>query len=94
MMIENILINTIIPVLFTYAEHHADEKLKQKAVQWLQELPKEKNRITRQWEDAGVKHITAFDSQALLYLKKNYCNAKLCLSCAVGNSILKKQLTS
>ena len=94
MMIENILINTIIPVLFAYAEHHADEKLKQKATQWLQELPKEKNRITRQWEAAGVKHETAFDSQGLLYLKKNYCNAKLCLSCAVGNSILKKQLTS
>ncbi len=90
MMIENILINTIIPVLYAYAEQHTNDKLKQKAVQWLQELPKENNKVTRQWEDAGVKHVTAFDSQGLLYLKKNYCNAKHCLSCAVGNSILKK----
>ena len=94
MMIENILINTIIPVLFAYAEQHANSKLKLKAVQWLQELPKEKNNITRQWENTGVLHSSAFDSQALLYLKKNYCNAKHCLSCAIGNSILKKQLTS
>lgn len=90
MMIENILINTIIPVLFAYAEHQGKTKLKQKAIQWLQELPKEKNNITQKWEAAGISHETAFDSQALLYLKKNYCNARHCLSCAVGNSILKK----
>lgn len=90
MMIENILINTIIPVLFAYAEHQEKTKLKQKAIQWLQELPKEKNSITQKWEAAGINHETAFDSQALLYLKKNYCNARHCLSCAVGNSILKK----
>ncbi len=94
MMIENILINTIIPILYAYAEQHANDQLKQKAVQWLQELPKENNSITRQWENTGVTHATAFDSQALLYLKKNYCNVKRCLSCAIGNSILKKQLTS
>ena len=90
MMIENIIINTIIPVLFAYAQHHNNENLKQKAIQWLQQLPKEKNNITQKWEAAGITHQTAFDSQALLYLKKNYCNKKLCLNCAIGNSILKK----
>lgn len=90
MMIENIIINTIIPVLFAYAQHHNNENLKQKAIQWLQQLPKEKNNITQKWEATGITHQTAFDSQALLYLKKNYCNKKLCLNCAIGNSILKK----
>ncbi len=90
MMIENILINTIIPVLFAYAQHHNNEMLKQKAIHWLQQLPKEKNSITKKWEEAGITHQSAFDSQALLYLKKNYCNKKLCLNCAIGNSILKK----
>ncbi len=90
MMIENILINTIIPVLYAYAQYHKNEKLKQKAIQWLQQLPKEKNSITQKWEATGAIHQTAFDSQALLYLKKNYCNARRCLSCAIGNSILKK----
>ncbi len=94
MMVESILINTIIPVLFSYAMHHNKQNLKQKAIQWLQQLPKENNSVTKKWEACSVTHDNAFDSQALLYLKKNYCAAKLCLNCAIGNSIFKKQVTS
>lgn len=90
LMVDNLLINTILPVLFVYAAAHRDVKVQQKIIEWLQDLPKENNRITRLWEDATVKHTNAFDSQALFFLKKNYCDVKLCLSCAVGNSILKK----
>ena len=93
-MIDNILINTIIPLLFVYADEQHNERTKEKAIQWLQQMPKEKNSVTQQWEQAGATHQSAFDSQALLYLKKNYCIAKRCLQCAVGNSILKMQLTS
>jgi hypothetical protein len=88
-MVENILINTVLPVLFAYGNIHKQEAIKQKAINWLQQLPKEKNNITKNWEAAGVGHQSAFDSQALLFLKKKYCNAKNCLQCAVGNSILK-----
>ncbi|MBY0478458.1 MAG: DUF2851 family protein [Chitinophagaceae bacterium] len=93
-MIENILINTIIPILFAYALQHNNEELKQKALDWLQLLPVENNTITKKWEATGVQHKTAYDSQALLYLKKNYCNHKHCLQCAIGNSILKQGATS
>lgn len=88
-MIDNLLINTVIPLLFVYADEQHNEPTKEKAIQWLQQMPKEKNNITQQWENAGATHQSAFDSQALLYLKKNYCAAKHCLQCAVGNSILK-----
>jgi hypothetical protein len=90
MMIDNILINTVIPVLFVYGQAHNNEKLKQKAVKWLQQMPKENSSITKKWEEAGVLHHSAFDSQALLQLKKYYCNEKHCLSCAIGNAILKQ----
>lgn len=90
MMVENILINTIIPVLFAYGSINGKEELKQKALAWLQQLPKEKNAVTKSWEGAGAVHQSAFDSQALLFLKKNYCNRKNCLSCAVGNAIIKQ----
>lgn len=89
-MVDNLLINTIIPVLFAYAQYHSNEQLKQKALLWLQQLPKERNSITQKWEEAGVDHTNAFDSQALLYLKKHYCDERLCLSCAVGNKLVKK----
>ncbi|MBP6687829.1 MAG: DUF2851 family protein [Lacibacter sp.] len=93
-MVNNLLINTVIPLLFVYAHDQHDEPTKEKAIQWLQQMPKEKNSITQQWEQAGATHQSAFDSQALLFLKKNYCNAKRCLQCAVGNSLLKMQTTS
>jgi Protein of unknown function (DUF2851) len=89
-MVENILINTIVPMLFVYAAEHDAPQIQQKAINWLQQLSKENNRITRLWEDAEAPHTNAFDSQALLYLKKQYCDVKRCLNCAVGNSILKK----
>jgi hypothetical protein len=89
-MVENILINTIVPMLFVYALEHDAPRVQQKAINWLQELPKENNRITRLWEAAEAPHTNAFDSQALLYLKKQYCDVKRCLNCAVGNAILKK----
>ncbi len=90
MMMENILINTVIPVLFVYGSINHKEELKQKALTWLQQLPGEKNSITKKWEAAGVAHQSAFDSQALLFLKKNYCNRKNCLNCAIGNAVIKK----
>jgi Protein of unknown function (DUF2851) len=93
-MIDNLVINTVIPLLFVYAHEQHNQVAKEKAIEWLQQMPKEKNSITMQWEQAGAAHQSAFDSQALLYLKKNYCSAKRCLHCAVGNNILKKQLTS
>ncbi len=88
-MIDNILINTVIPVLFAYAEYHNKEQLKQKALLWLQQLPKENNNITSKWEQAGIEHTNAFDSQALLHLKRHYCDDKFCLNCAVGNKLVK-----
>ena len=40
-MIDNIIINTIIPMLFAYGSYHSKEKYKQRALQWLQEISEE-----------------------------------------------------
>jgi len=90
-MIDNITINTIIPVLFSYGHHRKEDSYKIKAIQWLQELKAEKNNITKQWEQYSIEHKNAFDSQAFIQLTNQYCNKKNCLSCAVGNKILKYQ---
>lgn len=88
-MVENILINTIIVVLFAYGIYHSDEALKDKSLQWLSALAAEKNSITNKWTTFGVTNTNALESQALIELKNNYCNVKRCLECAVGNAILK-----
>jgi hypothetical protein len=37
----------------------------------------------------GVKSENAADSQALLQLKKYYCDKKRCLECSIGFAVLK-----
>lgn len=88
-MIANIIINTVAPVLFAYGNYHDENNYKQKALKWLEETAAEKNVITKGFQQLGIENKTAFDSQALIELKNEYCNNKRCLECGVGNSILK-----
>ncbi|MCB0740602.1 MAG: DUF2851 family protein [Chitinophagaceae bacterium] len=88
--IENIIINTVCPIVFAYGQYHQEEKYKNKALRWLEELAPEKNNITRHFEQLGIANASAFDSQALIELKNEYCKVKRCLSCSIGNAILGK----
>ena len=89
-MIDNIAINTAIPVIFAYGYVMGEEKYTRKALLWLQETAAEDNALTRKWQQLGIKSASGFDSQALTELTKEYCTYKNCLSCAVGTAILKK----
>lgn len=88
-MIQNILVNTIVPVLYAYGYLTNNEGYKDKALLWVEEVRAEKNSITKGFSLLGVENKSAFDSQALIQLKNCYCNYKLCLQCAVGNQVIK-----
>ena len=88
-MITNIIINTIVPVLFSYGMHNKNDHYVQKGLKWLENLPAENNLIIRNWELIGIKVRSASDTQALIELKSSYCDVKRCLDCAVGNWIVK-----
>ena len=87
-MIRNLLANTIIPVLYAYGLEHASCSLKQKALQWFESIEAEDNSITRGMVNAGFENQHALHSQALVHLKRNYCDQRLCLQCAVGHGLL------
>lgn len=89
-MIDTIIINTIVPVLFAYGLYHSEEEYKQRAIDFLQLLSPEKNSITRYWQEYDVENNSAFDSQALVHLYNLYCTKKMCLSCALCNKLLSK----
>jgi len=89
LMTDNIIINTVVPVLFAYGLYHKKQEAKDKAVHYLSNLSAEVNSITKQWKAKDVTNKNALDSQALIELKNNYCNEKRCLNCAVGNKLLK-----
>lgn len=86
-----LLINSVIPLLYSYGEKRADEMIKARALSFLHELKGEDNNIIRNWKKEGIQVETAFDSQALLQLKSNYCDIKNCLNCTIGNVILKRK---
>lgn len=91
-MIDNILINTIIPIVFAYGHIHKEEVYKDKALKWLENIAPENNNLTRRWKQLNVQNTTASDSQSLIQLTKEYCLQKRCLSCSIGASVLKRSL--
>ncbi|MGH2565752.1 MAG: DUF2851 family protein, partial [Ginsengibacter sp.] len=90
-MIDTIIINTIVPVLFAYGLHHNEQVYKDKSIKWLEEVAAEKNSITRGFERLNFSNKNAFDSQSFIQLKNEYCNKKRCLQCAIGNGLLKSR---
>jgi hypothetical protein len=89
--IENIIINTVCPLLFFYGKIKQDESLIEKAVKWYDELKPEKNNITKLFEELSFKPKHAGHSQALIQLNNNYCTNKKCLQCSIGVFILSKK---
>lgn len=88
-MIENIIINTVVPMIFAYGLYQKDSRLQEKAIRWLELAAQEHNSVTKGFTELGVQVHGAFDTQALLELRTHYCLHKRCLQCAVGNSLLK-----
>lgn len=89
-MIDNIIINTVVPVLFAYGNYHNDEKTKWRALECLEQVRPEKNRITHGFRTLNIRAINARDSQALIELRNEFCEKRKCLECALGNAILKQ----
>ncbi len=89
-LIQQLLINVIIPYLYAAGVHQQQPALQQKAINWLSSLPAERNALIKQWQRAGATSETALESQALIELKKYYCEARRCLDCSIGRYLLKK----
>ncbi len=88
-MTDNIIINTIVPVLFAYGHYYQENIYKDRALQWLEHTRAEKNSITAGFMKLNIENKNAFDSQALIQLKNEYCNKKRCLDCSVGNKLIR-----
>ena len=86
-----IIINTIVPFLYAYGIHRGKEKLCSRATNFLEELKPENNYIIRMWSQCGLQVAHAGDSQALIQLKKEYCDKKKCLYCRIGYEYLKRK---
>lgn len=84
-----LVINTAVPMLFAYGRHTSREELCERAVDLLEGLRPENNRVIRMWRECGLEVRSAGDSQALLQLKNEYCDRRDCLRCRIGYEYLK-----
>ena len=86
-----LIINTVVTFLYAYGLHKGNRVLCARAGSFLEELKAENNYITRMWEQCGMKASNAADSQALIQLKKEYCDKKKCLYCRIGYEYLQRK---
>jgi hypothetical protein len=88
--IDLLIINTIVPIQFAYANSLGKEN-SELLIDFLSNIPAEKNNIIDKFTKFGIKSKNAFQSQSLLQLKNEYCNNKKCLQCAFGLELLKEK---
>lgn len=87
--IRSLIINTIPPLIFAHGQQIGDVQSSERAVQILEKIRPEINHETKEWMNIGIKSTAASETQALHYMKKNYCDQKKCLHCRIGHSLLK-----
>jgi hypothetical protein len=88
--INNILINTVAVFLFTFGLKTGSEIHQERALILLESLKAERNSTIQRFHEIGVNAINAAISQALIQLKKSYCDQKKCLSCSIGVKLMSK----
>ncbi len=88
--IDSLVINVIIPLLHAYGQEYVNDAAVDLAIDLLQSLPPEDNSLTRIFTVEGVECDDAFTSQALIHLRRNYCEPRKCLYCRIGHRFLSK----
>ena len=86
-----LLINSVAPFYYSYGRRKDSERYCEQAIALLEQLKAENNYIIRIWTDCGLLVKNAADSQALIQLKKQYCDRRDCLRCRIGYEFLKRE---
>ena len=86
--IDLLLINTVIPLKFCYA-NFIKSNISEELIRLTSSIDKEENSIINKFNQLKPVANTALHSQGFLQLKNEYCDNKQCLHCAIGNAVLK-----
>ena len=84
-----LIINTIVPLQFSYAKHQG-KTIDDSALVLIQQISSEKNIIVDKYHHLRPVSKTALHSQALIQLKTEYCDKNKCLQCEIGNTLLTR----
>ena len=87
--IDLLVINTLIPIQFLYLKSLGKNDFSE-VIEIIEAVKPEKNSIITKFNEMKVKSKSAFDTQALIQLKNEYCNKQNCLVCEIGKDLLGK----
>ncbi|NDW19500.1 DUF2851 family protein [Dysgonomonas sp. 216] len=85
-----ILINTVVPILFAYGKATGNEALCERSFRYLEQIKPESNFITKDFAALKIEAKNAYDSQAQIQLRREYCEKKKCLFCRIGYRMLSE----
>jgi hypothetical protein len=88
-LINNLIINSIVPYLFAYSKYILSDTLKDYALDLLEQIEAENNSVIERWKSNGFEIKSAFQTQAFIQLTNDYCYRLKCLSCPIGAEICK-----
>lgn len=83
-----LILNAFLPIKYAYSLS-IGKPMEEEIFEILSEIKAENNSIIKSYNQLGIKINSALGSQAFLYLYKNKCLKKQCLSCKIGYKILK-----
>lgn len=82
-------INLIVPMMLSYGNYSSNNDMVEDAMNLLEDIAAEHNRFTKPWYYAGIEPRSAFVSQALLQLAKEYCTPRRCEECPLAQHLIK-----
>lgn len=88
--LELLIINFVIPLWFAYGRYFEQPEWQERCFDLMQTIPAENNFIIRMFAEKGWKSENAFDSQGMIGLFRGFCQLQKCLTCKVGQSLLKR----
>jgi hypothetical protein len=84
----SLVINVMAPLLFAYGRERGETRWQEKALDFLSQVPAERNSLVEKWRPLNMPLQSAAESQALLELQKMYCTPRRCLDCAIGCKLI------
>ena len=86
---DEVIVNALLPALLLHAEQSEDPALEDVVYALYERIPAGANHVTRRYESRGSRPANALEAQGLHQLYRTRCTAGRCLSCPVGQHLLK-----
>ena len=87
--VDLLLINLVAPMIYAHGSSLGDFEAAERGFSLWEDLQAERNTFIRQWTALGLKCGNAMRSQAMIQLRKEYCDRNRCLECRFGHALLR-----